>query len=235
MQAQVALNVPGNHRWFEAVGIDAPLDDRLRPKRMAGGVPLGGGADEILIDQSVASVLPANVGDTVTLETANAAEGSAPHPMRVVGIVKRPQIEFLVKPTVYLPMATLAAYMGGEAAYNVIDVKLKAEPEDLPAYTRELTKALGPEALAAPSNSRRAQFEQETRSLNFGLILLSIVSGGCAAPSSVRRCRWGCRSGYGSSGSSAASGRRGGNWWNLWRRTRCYWPRRGWRWGLFLA
>ena len=188
MQDHAALTKGDDHRWFDVIGVDttvdsAPeaagrsLDERLRPKRYVSGHALSGGANEIVIDSATAEIMKFKLGDTAEYST----NGTAKRTVTVVGIVKRPQIEFLTQPTVFVPIGSLAADLGTPVSYNVIDVKLRADQPDLEAYTKELTKALGDGASAAPSNSQSAQFEHETRSLNFGLILLSIVTGLCAA------------------------------------------------------
>lgn len=182
VQALVALTNPQEHRWFEAVGVDTTRDERLRPKVYLQGRALSGKPDEIVLDHVVAEALHATLGQTFKL-SGDAGEAGGDHNVQVVGIVAHPQLEILQKPTVYLPAAPLMQVAGiapRAPRYNVIDLKLRRDV-DFQVFSQQLGKQLGPVAAVTSITTRKAKLDQDTRGLDLVIIVISVITGTCAA------------------------------------------------------
>ncbi|HVS69792.1 MAG TPA: FtsX-like permease family protein [Phycisphaerae bacterium] len=179
MQAQAGLTKGDVDLWFDSVGVDPKRDEELRPKIYNSGHALTGAANEIVIDAAVANSLHAQVGDVINYTS----DGMRSRKVTVVGIVKRPTIEIISKPTIYLPIDQLAKDLGTAPAYDVIDLKLRdsAGIEDLDAYAKRLHKELGPGVTVTPGVNSKSRLANESETIELGLTLLSIVSGLCAA------------------------------------------------------
>ncbi|HVX83545.1 MAG TPA: FtsX-like permease family protein [Phycisphaerae bacterium] len=179
MQAQAGLTKGDVDLWFDSVGVDPRRDEELRPKVYNSGHGLTGAADEIVIDAAVANLLHAQVGDVVEYT----ADGMRSRKVTIVGVVKRPTIELISRPTIYLPMDQLAKDLGTAPAYDVIDLKLRdsAGIDDLDAYAKKLKKELGPAVTVTPGANSKSRLANESETIELGLTLLSMVSGLCAA------------------------------------------------------
>lgn len=179
MQTHTALTKGEEHRWFEAIGIDPVLDEKLRPKIYMSGHGLSGAPNEVVIDAGVAKLLNAQTGDVLDYTV----DGTTSRKVTVVGVIKRPTIEIIAQPSMYLPIDALAKDFDMAVAYDVIDMKLREEAgiEDFDAYSRQLGKELGPAYTVAPGTNSKARLANESQTIQLGLTLLSIVSGLCAA------------------------------------------------------
>ncbi len=105
MQSHASLTKADEHNWYDAVGINPTLDEKLRPKVYIAGHALSGMPGEIVIDAAIADVMHLTAGEQVDFS----ADGTTTHKMLVVGITKRPSIEIIAKPTLYLDINALAA------------------------------------------------------------------------------------------------------------------------------
>jgi putative ABC transport system permease protein len=183
LQSQLAIRKPGAEKhWFDAVGVDPAWDEKLRPKKYTppgGGHPLTGHPDEVVIDSGVAEAIDAHVNDSVLLSADNSPERKA----TVVGIAKRPAIEMITKPTIYLPLDVFAKELRIAPQYNVIDVKFKdsVKIDDYDAYAEKLEKQLGKGVHVSAGTNSKAKLAQETRSIQIILSLLATISAICAA------------------------------------------------------
>lgn len=179
MEANAGLAHSGDRRWFAVVGVDPQWDQVLRPKSYVAGRPLAANPAEIVIDASVSKYLNAKVGDPVEFTI----DGQTTRTATLVGIVKRPAIELISKPTAYLPLEALANDLHVPPEFNVIDLKLResAHVDDYDAYAKRLAKELGPSVHVAPGTNSKAKLAEQTRSIHLILILLSTISGICAA------------------------------------------------------
>lgn len=179
-----AVLTKGEERfWFNTLGIDPLLDDKLRPKSIAAGRTLSSdpavAEHEIVIDAEVARLLGVGIGAKVQY-TQNE---KTIRMLEVVGILKRPNLEILAKPTLYVTYGSLLKDMGLEPQYIVLDLKLKesAGIEDLEAYAKSLNEELGAEVEVAPGTTSKAKLTELTRTLRLLLLLLSVMSAFCAA------------------------------------------------------
>jgi putative ABC transport system permease protein len=169
--------------WFDTLGIDPALDERLRPKTYAEGRALSidptQAEKEIVVDGAVVEKLGAKLGDVVQY-TQNE---KTVRQLTIVGILKRPNLEILAKPTLYVSYPSLVKDMGIPPEYVVLDLKLRdsARIEDYDAYCKQLEKKLGPSVDVAPGTSSKAQLTELTRTLRLLLLLLSVMSAFCAA------------------------------------------------------
>lgn len=179
MQTSLALKSSSDKRWFEAVGVNAQLDQQLRPKTFLAGKALSGRGDEVLLDESVAQTLGATVGMPLKLSGDSGNE----QVVTVVGITKHPQIEILQKPTIYLPTETLLAASGLALGYNVVDVVLKGNPSDaeLDKFGDLLGRELGKSVNVMAATTRKARFDQDTKVMTLGLLVVSIIAMASAA------------------------------------------------------
>jgi putative ABC transport system permease protein len=179
LQAQASLTKADDHRWFDIVGIDPKLDEILRPKVYLAGHALTGAPHEIVIDGAIADLMSIKVGDSLTFSP----DGDTTLPITVVGITKRPSIELIAKPTMYMDLTTLAALRHTSPEYDVIDLKLRdsANIDDFDAYAKSLNHQLGNTVRVSPGTNSKAQLADETRSIQLLLSLLSTISGICAA------------------------------------------------------
>ncbi len=178
--------------WFDVVGIDEPNDELLRPKIFLSGHTLTGPPDEILIDTMIADKMELKLGDVVTYTIKE----NPPRQLRIVGILKRPAIEFIAKPTMFVPLAVLAKDLALPEEYSVIDLKLR-EPSaglagaaaggasgaeiDFDLYAKTLGKELGPSVEVSPGTKSKANMADATRTLRILLSLLSMLSAVCAS------------------------------------------------------
>jgi putative ABC transport system permease protein len=174
------LQKDGDH-VFDAVGITEPLDQKLRPKNFAAGRTLSpmGQAREILVDTSIADFLSLHVGDEIPYHV----QDNPPQLMKVVGIVRRPTLEFISQSTMYVPLESLANDLHTPGQYSVLDIKLKdsADINDYDAYAKSLGQALGPSVEVRPGTTSKANMAEMTRTLRFFLTIMSMLSGFCAA------------------------------------------------------
>jgi putative ABC transport system permease protein len=179
MQTHTALTKGEEHRWFEAVGVDPLLDEKLRPKIYNSGHGLSGAPNEVVIDAGIAHLLNATTGDVLDYTV----DGTTSRKVTVVGVIKRPTIDLIAQPSMYLPIDALAKDFDMAVAYDVIDMKLRDDSgiEDFDAYSRELGKELGPAYSVSPGTNSKARLSNESQTIQLGLTLLSIVSGLCAA------------------------------------------------------
>ncbi len=178
LQSHASLTKGDNHRWFDAVGIEPRLDELLRPKVYVTGHALSGKPRQIVIDAGVADLMNLKAGDDVTYSP----DGTTTHVVTVVGITKRPSIELIAKPTIYLELNELAADLHMTPEYDVIDMKLReSENVDFDVYAKSLNKELGTTVRISPGTNSKAKLADETRSIQLLLSLLSTISGICAA------------------------------------------------------
>lgn len=178
---QVSLTHGPEHRWFHSVAIQPNLDDKLRPMRFAAGKTLSGKTDEIMIDTTVARLMGLNTGDTATLN----GDWDKPRVVRIVGIVEKPQIELIAKPTVYVPMESVTALLNLPPRYRVLDVKLKSGV-NAAAYENKLSKMLNPAGKkqtiqVTSEEARQSKLEKSFSAFNAGLAAISTVAVLCAA------------------------------------------------------
>jgi putative ABC transport system permease protein len=132
-----------------------------------------------VIDGGIADLMDAKVGDTLTFSP----DGESTVPVTVVGIIKRPSIEIIAKPTMYMDLATLAELRHTAPEYDVLDLKLRdsANIDDFDSYAKSLNKELGTAVRVSAGTNSKAKLADETRSIQLLLSLLSTVSGICAA------------------------------------------------------
>jgi putative ABC transport system permease protein len=174
-----------DRRYFDVLGVDPTTDNQLRPQNYGEGGPLTGRNDEMVVDASIAQVLHFKLGDKVKFaEKDNLSEKeTAPRMLTVVGIIQRPTIELIARPTVFVSLASLAKDMGITPEYSVIDLKLKesAGIEDYDQYAMSLGKILGPAVEVTPGTTPKAKLSDLGRTLRIMLIILSTMSAFCAA------------------------------------------------------
>ena len=180
LQNQIALQKGADERvWFQAIGIDVEKDEALRPKTyVAGHAPRG--ADELVIDENVAQQIGVAQGDKVTV----VGDAGKPRTATIVGILKKPQLEMLQKPTLLLPLAALIADTGMPAIeYSVIDIKLKgtADGAAQDAYAKSLGEQLGKSVTVTAAENRKNMLAKSSENIDFVIMILSLVSGICAA------------------------------------------------------
>ncbi len=162
-------------KWFNAVGIDPRYDDRLRPKAYITGSALSGADEQIVIDEVVAKRVNAKLGDVIRV-----GNGQTLHPAHVVGIVAGPTIELVQHPTVYVTDKSLARDLALPLEYNVIDLELKPGVQ-VQDYAKTLQADLGATMKVATSTDGQSKMEHETKPMDLALLILSVVSGLCAA------------------------------------------------------
>ncbi len=178
-----ALTKGDDHLWYDVLGVDLNYDEKLRPKTFRAGHTLSTdpqiAASQILIDSQVAEKLSLNVGDKV----AYAENDTSTRTVEVVGILARPNLEILSKPTLYVPLQSLAKDMNVAGEYNVIDIKLKDSSgiDDFDQYAKTLGATLGPIYEVSPGTTSKANLSQFTRTLRLLLLLLSTMSAFCSA------------------------------------------------------
>lgn len=177
LSGQVFLDTPGEHRLFEAVGVEVEPEQMLRPKRLAEGTYFTGKPGEILIDRSIAEALKLSAGDALRVST----DAGTSRPATVVGVIERPRMPMFDKPILYLPIKELAADLQQEVSYTALDLKLTNPDTDFQAYAAALQEDLGPAVQVKPAMTRQSQMSRETGALNVALLALSIISGTCAA------------------------------------------------------
>ena len=176
-----AVLIKGDDRlWFDVVGIDEPLDEQLRPKYFSAGQTLSGPPDEILVDTMIAEKMALKVGEPIVYGIGD----QPPKYLRIVGIVKRPVIEFIARPTMYVPLAVLTKDLGIPPEYSVLDLKLKekAGPAgvgaglDFDQYAKDLGKKLGPSVDVTPGTNSKASMAEVTRTMRLLLAMLSALA-----------------------------------------------------------
>ncbi|HUO07360.1 MAG TPA: FtsX-like permease family protein [Phycisphaerae bacterium] len=184
LQTHISLAPTGrggedDKRWFDAIGIFPDLDEKLRPKIYADGHGLTpGDPNQIIIDSTIADLMHLHLNQKIDYSF----DGAHSRPLTIVGIIKRPAIELLSRPTAYLDINALSKDLGLTPEYNVIDLKLKLPPDtDYDAYAKQLTAELGPTVKASPGTNSRAKLAQETHSIELILSLLAVISSICAA------------------------------------------------------
>jgi len=180
--SQAVLTKGDERLWFDVVGIDEPLDDKLRPKNLVSGraiSPGPAGDNEILVDALVASKLSLKVGEQVNYSI----QDLPPRKLTLVGILQGPTIDILARPTMFVPLTVLAADLKIPPSYNVIDLKLKdsAGIDDFDQYARDLNVKLGKAVDVAPGSSSKGKLGDMTRTLRLFLLILSILSGFAAS------------------------------------------------------
>jgi ABC-type lipoprotein release transport system permease subunit len=170
-----AVLTKGEERfWFDVLGIDPQSDERLRPKNYAQGRPLSKdpaqAEKEIVADGAVAEKLGVKLGDYVQYTQNEKTVRS----LQLVGILKRPNLEMLAKPTLYVAFSSLVKDMAIPPEYVVLDLKLKdsAGIGDYDAYCKQLEKTLGPSVDVAPGTTSKAKLTELTRTLRLLLLLL---------------------------------------------------------------
>ena len=178
-----ALTKGDDHLWYDVLGVDLNLDEKLRPKTFRTGHTFSANPqiaeNQILIDSQVAEKLSLKVGDKI----AYAENDASTRTLEVVGILARPNLELLSKPTLYVSLPSLAKDMGISGEYNVIDIKLKESSgiEDFDQYAKTLGATLGPMYEVSPGTTSKANLSQFTRTLRLLLLLLSTMSAFCSA------------------------------------------------------
>ena len=176
IEGQAAITKGDEHRWFNVVGIDPLLDDKLRPKQYREGRGLSSKEDELVVDSTVSDLVGLHIGDVAEFSV----DGLAKRNVTVVGIIKRPAIELISKPMMYLPATVFARDLGVPLEFNVVDLKLR-DVDDFEVYSKQLSKELGPSYAVTAGTTSKARLADESRSIQMGLTLLSVVSGICAA------------------------------------------------------
>jgi putative ABC transport system permease protein len=178
LASQAALTKADEHKWYDVVGIQEPLDNKLRPKQMDSGRTLSGAPDELIIDTIIAHDMNLKLGDDVLW----AVKENPPKKLRIVGIAKRPVIEIMAKPTMFVPLGLLTRDLGIPTEYSVLDLKLReldasgAAP-DADAFAKALGKTLGPSVEVTPGTNSKARMAEVTRTLTILLMFLSAMCG----------------------------------------------------------
>src|SRR5205823_3158392 len=133
-----------------------------------------GEVHEILVDSTIADFLSLHVGDEVPYHVKD----NPPRTMKVVGIVRRPTLEFISRPTMFVPLAGLTTDLETPGKYSVLDIKLKdsANIDDLDAYAKQLAKELGPSVDVSPGTNSKANMAELTRTLRLFLTVMSMLS-----------------------------------------------------------
>lgn len=164
-------------RWYDTVGVDTAHDEELRPKPyLAGRAPRA--LEEVALDQQISDKFSLKLGDKAEFST----DGLERRQVTIVGIIKRPAIELLSRPTIYVPIDQLAKDLGIKREYNVIDIKTRpGAVEDFDAYAKSLGKELGEGVQVVAGTTSKAKMTEETRAITMGLLLISVISGLCAA------------------------------------------------------
>lgn len=178
---QVSLTHGPEHRWFHTVAIDPDLDPKLRPMRLAAGGPLTGKPDEVLMDTTVAKLMNLSVGDTTTLD----GDWNKPSVVRVVGIVEKPQIELIAKPTVYVPIQSVTTQLNLPVRYRVLDLKVRTDV-NATEFGKRLSTLLNKDAArkiveVTSEEARQTKLENSFEAFNVGLAAISAVAMICAA------------------------------------------------------
>jgi putative ABC transport system permease protein len=178
LASQAALTKGADHLWFDVVGIAEPLDNRLRPKILQAGRTLSGQPDEILVDTAIAEKMSLHVGD----EISYSIKENPPRMLRVVGIVKRPMLELLARPTMFVPLAALTRDLGIGPEYSVLDLTLRQPAGalgaeiDVDAFARQLGDMLGPSVDVTPGTHSKARMADVTRAMRLLLTFLTAVA-----------------------------------------------------------
>jgi putative ABC transport system permease protein len=176
-----AMLIKGEDRlWFDVVGIEVPVDDTLRPKLFQAGQALTGQPDEILVDTLIAEKMALQAGDQIVYTIKD----NPPKYLRIVGIVKRPVIEFISQPTMFVPLAVLMKDLGMAGEYSVLDLKLKeragaagvGEGIDFDQYAKDLGKKLGPAMEVTPGTNSKANMAEVERNMRLLLAMMSAVA-----------------------------------------------------------
>lgn len=175
--SQAVLTKGDDRLWFDVVGVDEPLDDKLRPQVFVSGHGITPGPDEaseLVVDSYVAQKLNLKVGEQVRYSINDVPEKK----LTIVGIVQSPSIELIARPTMFVPLKVLAKDMGIAPAYNVIDLKLKdsAGIEDYDQYAKALNLQLGKSVEVVPGTTSKAKLGDLTRTLRLFLLVLSTLS-----------------------------------------------------------
>ncbi len=175
--AQAVLTKGDDRLWFDVIGVDEPLDEKLRPQNFltGHGLPTGTDADkEIVIDSYVAGKLNFKLGDQVRYTIKDNSEKL----LTIIGIVQSPALEILARPTLYVPLAVLAHDLAIPPSYNVIDLKLRdsAHVEDYDAYAKNLGEQLGKGVDVSAGTTSKARLSDLTRTLRLFLLVLSTLS-----------------------------------------------------------
>ncbi len=165
----------GEHQGvYDVVGIDPVLDETLRPKIYEAGGKLSGKPAEAIIDGVIAENMGVKLGDSFLFSV----KSNPPRPFKIVGIVERPRLEILARPTLFVPLDLLIKDLGAPDEYNVIDLKLRESSgiDDYDVYAKTLGKELGPAYEVSPGTSSKARMADMTRTLRLFLTLLSTLS-----------------------------------------------------------
>jgi putative ABC transport system permease protein len=178
LASQAALTKGDDHLWFDVVGIAEPLDNRLRPKILQAGRTLSGQPDEILVDTAIAQKMSLHVGD----EISYSIKENPPRMLRVVGIVKRPLLELIARPTMFVPLSALTSDLGIGREYSVLDLKLRQPAGavgaeiDVDAFAKQLGQTLGPSVDVTPGTHSQARMADITRAMRLLLTFLTAVA-----------------------------------------------------------
>ena len=158
---------------FNCLGVDPNTDGYFQRLPVSDGVKFTApDAKEALIDQGAQRALKVEIGDTINLP----GEGG-PTPLKVVGIVHKPEIVAALVQSVYVPLRTLqTAVLPGDPnrlTKIVGEYKLDVDPDEFVARWQAKLAAQNEGWEIAPIREQRDAFDNGLRGMN----LLSLLGG----------------------------------------------------------
>lgn len=155
-------------------GVEIEHDAQIAELKVLEGAWFGAdGGDLAAIDQQVAASMGLKVGDAFALPGVDKRL-----PLRVAAIVHKPGIVARLQQTVYLPLATLQAFVQPGKAPRVtrvqIDLRDGADLDAFAARWRERLAAVDPAMELRLTRERRAEVDRNLH----GITLMSYLGGG---------------------------------------------------------
>ncbi len=160
---------PSATKRVRLIGIDRPSDRRVdRLTLEAGGWFDTSTGDVTVVDQAVASILQAKVGDTITLPYLQKKLN-----VKIVGIAHKPAILAVHLRTIYLPLHTLQKLVGAEGRLSevMIDLVANTDAQVFAARWRDKFGAMIPPVQIHLTSDIRSQMDSNLQ----GVLILSYL------------------------------------------------------------
>ena len=158
---------------FNVLGVDPARDDYFSRLPLSDGTKFTApDAREALLDQGAQRTLGVEIGDTINLPGPD-----GPTPLKVVGLVHKPEIVAALVQSVYVPLRTLQTTVSPEAPDRLTKIvgeyKLGTFSDEFLARWTDRLQAINGAWEIAPIREQRDAFDNGLRGMN----LLSLLGG----------------------------------------------------------
>lgn len=176
LQGPISLKNPANGKEVTTIGngFVPEREARVRPHELLAGRMVGGsqnaGPSEVVLDDGAAHDLGAAVGDV--LDVVRFGE---PVKLKLVGIVKRPPLGFMMPPESYVTLRTMQTLTEKPGKLREVDVLVR-DSREAEAISRARAGELAKGLVLRPASKITSGLEKNLRSSQIGMSVASVLS-----------------------------------------------------------